>query len=50
MKKSMFAFMGTLFMGLLFMLLGHKIWGYSEIGIIVSISFMGAFVIYFNNK
>jgi len=49
MKKAAIAFAVTLVLGVLFAIIGHEN-DFAELGTIVAIAVMGAFVIYFNEK
>ncbi|MBR5615029.1 MAG: binding-protein-dependent transport permease [Clostridia bacterium] len=51
MKKALLALIVTLILGLLGTAFGYDAMnGFSEIGAIVAVSTMGAFIIYFNEK
>lgn len=51
MKKALLALIVTFIMGLLGMAFGYDAMnGFSELGSVVAIAVMGAFVIYFNDK
>jgi len=51
MGKALLALVITFIMGLLGMAIGHDAMnGFSELGAVISVAVMGAFIIYFNDK
>lgn len=50
MGKAMFALIVTFIVGIVFTVIGYEFMNTSELGTLVSVSVMGAFIIYFNDK
>ena len=51
MGKALLAMIATLVTGILFMAVGNDFLnGFSELGVVVAVAVMGAFIIYFNDK